>query len=327
VLAVLALPFILGAGWLAYQMRPGSEGKAVTVEITKDMGTGDVAELLADEGVIDSALAFKIFAMVAGPGPYDEGSYQLSEGQGIRSALSVLKAGPPVVAQADVELLLPPGLTNAQIAERIGRIPGRSAAKFLEVVNSNTIRSKFQPPEVTSLEGLLFPDTYFVGANESEEAIARRLVARFDEIGDKIGLANAQGLTPYETVVAASLIQTEAKLAEDAPLISAVVRNRIRDGMQLQIDSTLCYAKGGCPPSPTDADKAIDSPYNTYRIAGLPPTPIASVTEAALVAALNPADVPYKFYVLTDASGRHAFAATLEEHNRNVAASRAKGLL
>jgi len=226
-----------------------------------------------------------------------------------------------------VKLLLPPGLTNTQIAERVGQIPGHTAAKFLEIVNSNTIRSKYQPPEVTSLEGLLFPDTYFIGAQESEEAIARRLVARFDEIGDKIGLGNAQSLTPYQTVVAASLIQTEAKLAEDAPLISAVIRNRIRDGMQLQIDSTLCYAKGGCPPSPSDADKAIDSPYNTYKIAGLPPTPIASVTEASLVAALNPSDVPYKFYVVSDASGKHAFATTLGEHDRNVAAARAKGLL
>jgi UPF0755 protein len=251
----------------------------------------------------------------------------MSQGQGIRSALSLLKDGQEVTTAADVKLLLPPGLTNAQIAERIGQLPGRSAEKFLQVVNSNTIRSKYQPPEVTSLEGLLFPDTYFVGATESEEAIAKRLVARFDEIGDKIGLANAQGLTPYETIVAASLIQTEAKLAEDAPLISAVIRNRIRDGMQLQIDSTLCYAKGGCPPAPTDADKALDSPYNTYQIAGLPPTPIASVTEASLVAALNPADVPYKFYVVSDANGKHVFATTLDEHNRNVAAARAKGLL
>jgi len=327
VLAVLAAPFILGAGWFAYQLRPGSEGKAVTIAITKDMGTSEVADLLAEKGVIDSGLAFNVWATIAGSGPYDEGSYLMHQGQGVRGALSVLKAGQQVAAVPDVKLFLPPGLTNTQIAERVGQIPGHTAAKFLEVVNSNTIRSKYQPPEVTSLEGLLFPDTYFIGAQESEEAIARRLVARFDEIGDKIGLGNAQALTPYETVVAASLIQTEAKLAEDAPLISAVIRNRIRDGMQLQIDSTLCYAKGGCPPSPSDADKAIDSPYNTYKIAGLPPTPIASVTEASLVAALNPSDVPYKFYVVSDASGKHAFATTLEEHNRNVAAARAKGLL
>jgi len=327
VLAVLACPFVLATGWFAYQMRPGSAGKAVTIGITKDMGTSEVADLLAKKGVIDSALAFNVWATFAGSGPYDEGSYRLHQGQGVRSALSVLKAGQQVAAVPDVKLFLPPGLTNAQIAERVGQIPGRSAAKFLAVVNSNTIRSKYQPPDVTSLEGLLFPDTYFVGAREREDAIARRLVARFDEIGDKIGLGNAQNLTPYQTVVVASLIQTEAKLAEDAPLISAVIRNRIRDGMQLQVDATLCYAKGGCPPAPTNADKAIDSPYNTYKIAGLPPTPIASVTEAALVAALNPTAVPYKFYVVSDASGKHAFATTLAEHNRNVAAARAKGLL
>ena len=327
VLAVLAAPFVLGAGWFAYQMRPGSEGKAVTVAITKDMGTSEVADLLTAKGVIDSALAFKVWATIHGSGPYDAGPYQFHQGQGVRSALGALEAGQQVAAPVDVKLLLPPGLTNAQIAERVGQIPGHTAAKFLEVVNSNTIRSAYQPPDVTSLEGLLFPDTYFIGVKESEEAIARRLVARFDEIGDKIGLANAQSLTPYETVVAASLIQTEAKLPEDAPLISAVIRNRISDGMQLQIDSTLCYAKGGCPPTPTDADKAIDSPYNTYKIAGLPPTPIASVAEVALVAALNPSDVPYKFYVVSDASGKHAFATTLAEHDRNVKAARAKGLL
>ena len=268
-----------------------------------------------------------VWATITGPAPYDAGKYHLKEGQGVRGALSVLKVGQAVAKAPDVKLLLPPGLTNAQIAQRVGQLPGRSAAKFLEVVNSNTIRSKYQPPEVTSLEGLLFPDTYFIGATETEDAIARRLVARFDEIGDKIGLANAQAFTPYGTVVAASLIQTEAKLAEDAPLISAVIRNRISGGMQLQIDSTLCYAKGGCPPSPTNADKAIDSPYNTYKIKGLPPTPIASVTEPSLVAALNPAAVPFKFYVVSNANGKHAFATTLAEHNRNVAAAKASGLL
>ena len=135
------------------------------------------------------------------------------------------------------------------------------------------------------------------------------------------------GLTPYQAVVAASLIQTEAGVAQDAPLISAVVRNRLAQGIPLQIDSTLCFAKGGCPPVPTNADKAIDSPYNTYRIAALPPTPISSVTQASLAAALAPADVPFIYYVIADANGTHVFAVTLDEHNRNVAAARAKGLL
>ncbi len=234
---------------------------------------------------------------------------------------------PSATLAPDVTLLLPPGLSTAEIAARVGEIPGKDAAKFLAVVTSGTIRSRYQPADVTSLDGFLFPDTYFIGATESEESIVRRLVDRFDEIGDKINLGSAAKLTPYQTVIAASLIQKEAKLAEDAPLISAVIHNRLEDEMLLQIDATLCLIKGGCPPNPTNADKEIDSPYNTYKNFGLPPTPICSVTEASLLAAMNPSDVKYKFYVLSDASGKHAFAITLAEHDRNVAAARAKGLL
>jgi UPF0755 protein len=333
VLAILALPFLVAGGWFAYQLRPGSSGSTVKFEVTRGMGNSDVADALAHDGVVDSAFAFKLWATVTGAGPFKTGTYELHEGQGVRSAASALDAGPPPPAAApDLKLLLPPGLTLDQIADRVGKLRGKSAQKFLDVVKSGTVTSKYQTPGQTSLEGLLFPDTYFIGAHESEDSIARRLVARFDEIADKVGLADAQGLTPYQTVVAASLIGTEAKLADDAPLISAVIRNRLAASMPLQIDSTLCYSRAqttgsGCPPPPTDADKALDSPYNTYKIAGLPPTPIASVTEASLAAALKPADVPYRYYVVADANGKHAFATTLEEHNRNVAAARAKGLL
>ena len=332
VLGLLALPFVAALGWFAYQLRPGSDGPVVKIEISRGLENSEIADELAASGVVGSALAFKLYATVTGAGPFEAGRYELHEGQGIRGAISVLDAGPPQVKVADTKLLLPPGLTTAQIAERIGKLPGKSTETFLQVAQSGAIKSKYQPADQTSLEGFLFPDTYFIGPNESEESIVRRLVARFDEIADKVGLANAQGLTPYEAVVAASLIQTEAKLADDAPLISAVIRNRLADAQPLQIDSTLCFARvqttgSGCPPPPIDADKLIDSPYNTYKVSGLPPTPIASVTEASLSAALNPADVPYKYYVVADEHGKHAFATTLEEHNRNVAAAQAKGLL
>ena len=114
----------------------------------------------------------------------------------------------------------------------------------------------------------------------------------------------------------ASLIQAEST-AEDAPLVSAVIANRLQRGMQLQIDATLCYAKGGCPPVPNNADKQIDSPYNTYKVSGLPPTPIMTVTEPALSAAAHPADVAYLFYV-TGKDGVTRFATTLAEHQRNI---------
>ena len=319
------MPFVLAAGWVGYQLRPGEQGKPVVVRVKEGWGASEIGKVLADKGVIDSALVFQVWSTVTRAGPFQAGSYQMHKGIGIRAAVGRLEDGP--LAEPDVKLLLPPGKTLAQIAAIVGKLPGRSAEKFTKAVESGVVRSKFQPADVQSLEGFLFPDTYFVGPDEDEEAILGKLVARFDEIGDKVGLATATRVTPYQTIVVASLIQTEAKLAEDAPLIAAVIYNRLRDGMQLQIDSTLCFAKGGCPPAPTDADKQINSPYNTYLIAGLPPTPISSVTEVSLAAAMAPANVPYKFYVLADANGKHAFATTLEEHERNVAAARAAGLL
>jgi UPF0755 protein len=331
VLALLILPFVLAVGWFYFQVEPrGGQGEEVQVTIEDGWSTGQVGSALAEADVVGSAFAFRIWSTVSGSGPFDPGTYTFHTNMGARAAANILKVGVPAAPEASATLLVPPGLTLNQIADRVGQLPGHSRDTFLQVANSGIVRSKFQPPGVNSLEGFLFPDTYFVGASEDDGDIVKRLVARFDEIGDRVGLASSaatNGLTPYQTVVAASLIQTETKLAEDAPLISAVIRNRIRDGMLLQIDSTLCYAKGGCPPVPTNADKSIDSPYNTYKVMGLPPTPISGVTEANLRAAINPANVPYKYYVLSDANGKHAFATTLAEHEKNVQAARQKGLI
>ncbi len=344
VIGVMLLPFVLALGWFAYQLRPGSDnGPKVIVTVTEDAtGASDVAGELADKGVIGSAMAFKLWATMSGGGPFPTGCHTLSEGLGIRGAIARLEGvgGSKVKGKCvlvterpEVKLLLPPGQRLDQIAGIVAEtIPGHTKEGFLAVANSGTIRSRYQPPEITSLEGLLFPDTYSVFEDETDAEIIQRLVNRFDEIADKVGLSNAQGLTPYQAVIAASLIQTEAKLVEDGPLISAVIHNRLAQGIPLQIDFTLCYARFqttgvGCPPLPTDADKEIDSPYNTYQIAALPPTPISSMTEASLTAALTPAAVPYLYYVLSDANGKHAFGTTLAEHNRNVADARAKGLL
>lgn len=349
VIAVLALPFVLGVGWFAYQLRPGSSGAAVALKIGGGSCSGDaadpveiesgdrstVADALAQEGVIDSALAFKLWGTATSAGPWADGCYELHEGQGIRGAISALDVPPEQAPQ--IELLLPPGLTVPQIAERVGQVPDGpwSAEAFLAAAKPGpTITSPYLPPEVTSLEGFLFPDTYFVLATDTEEDIVKRLVDQFNVVGGRVNLGASTRVTPYQAVIIASLIERESKAPEDAALISAVIYNRLAQGMPLQIDATLCYARlqttgVGCTDEspPNNTDKTIDSPYNTYRVPGLPPTPISSVTEASLKAALAPADVPYLFYVIADANGRHAFATTLSEHEANVAAARAKGLL
>ena len=133
---------------------------------------------------------------------------------------------------------------------------------------------------------------------------------------------------PYRTVIIASLIQTEAKLDEDRPVIAAVVENRLRDDMPLQIDATLLYARGSRVGPITDADYQRDSPYNTYRNKGLPPTPISTVTRTSLDAALHPAERAVQVLRADRTpTGRHAFATTYAEHQRNVEAAQRKGLL
>ncbi len=228
-------------------------------------------------------------------------------------------------AQTYRRLALIPGLTLDMIADRVAQLPGMSRDRFLQLAQSGTIRSKFQPAGNNSLEGLTWPDTYYVSKADTEESLLRTLVQHFDAEATKAGLGTSPD--PYRTVIIASLIQTEAKLDVDRPLISAVVENRLRDGMPLQIDATLLYARGSREGPITQVDYDRDSPYNTYRNPGLPPTPISTVTATSIDAALHPANVPYKFYVLIDKNGKHKFATTYQEHQRNVAEARRKGLL
>ncbi len=330
-LAIVLVPIllVLGAGgWFLYQLNPpGGAGKRVNVDIPRRTGNAAIGDLLENKGVIGSSQAFQIYVGVTRAGPFHAGRYTMRENIGVRDAVGLLKSGPAKGPQ--FRLVVPPGLTLAEVAGRIGMLQGHSSEAFLQVAQSGAVRSKYQPPEVTSLEGLIFPDTYFVSKNETDQQILTRLVSAFDRNADAIGLSgpNAAGLSPYQTVVAASLIEREAKLDEDRPLISAVIHNRLAAGRPLQIDATVCFAKSGCNASPTAADLALDSPYNTYKVAGLPPTPISSVTVKSLGAAQNPAPVPYLYYVLSDKNGKHKFATTEEEHNRNVEEARQKGLL
>jgi UPF0755 protein len=294
----------------------------VAVTIPKGEGVSGIADRLADRGVIGSSLAFSVYARLSGSTGFQAGSYRLHEDLGVRDAIDVLQRGP---TQHYRTLALPPGLTFAEIAARIGALPGRSAARATALAADGRVRSKFEPAGVNSLEGLTWPESYAVEDHEHEADILRRIVATFDRKAAAAGLAASAD--PYRTVITASLIQREAGVDEDRPLIAAVVENRLRQNMPLQIDATVVYARGGGSAPLTDADFARQSPYNTYVVPGLPPTPISTVTLPSLTAALHPADVPYLYYVLTDKSGKHAFATTYAQHQANIADARRRGVI
>lgn len=328
VIAAMLTPLAIASVWVLSNVESSTAGNAdIPIEIKQGWTPKQAGDVLVQKGVISSSRAFQAVAASAGFTQYVAGRYDFVANSDARAALDTLRGGPRRNIP-DLKLLLPPGLTLQQIADRVGKLPGKRADRFMEVARSNTIRSKYEPPGVTSLEGLTWPDTYFIGANETEAQILQKIVTQFDAKADAIGLGASGpsngGQSPYQALVSASLIEAEAGTASDAPLISAVIVNRLHDNMPLQIDATLCYAKGGCPPVPTENDRKIDSPYNTYKNRGLPPTPIKTVSEVALKAALNPAPVPFKYYV-SDSHGKTYYATTLAEHEKNVAKARNAG--
>jgi peptidoglycan lytic transglycosylase G len=327
VIGAMLTPLAIASLWVLSNVASSTAGNAdIVVAIPQGSTPAQVGDLLEEKGVIASSTAFQEVAASAQFSSWTAGNYDFVENSGPREALDTLRGGPRRTIP-DIELLLPPGLSLQQIADRVGKLDGKSAERFMQAAQSNTIRSRYQPDDTLSLEGFTWPDTYFVGANETEAQILQKIVSQFDAKADEIGLGSsgpANGMTPFQALVSASLIEAEAGTKDDAPLISAVIVNRLKDDMPLQIDATLCYAKGGCPPVPTDDDRKIDSPYNTYKNKGLPPGPIKTVSEVALRAALNPAPVPYKYYV-SDANGKTYYAVTLSEHEKNVAKARDAG--
>jgi UPF0755 protein len=305
----------------------GAGGAAVSVQVPPGAGHATLASTLTRAGVVSDTWLFKHYLDYRGTPPASGGQYSFHKGEGYRAALHDLGDGPKIV---QVRLTIPEGFDLAQIADAVGKLPGLSAQRFLAVAASGQIRSRYEPASVNSLEGLVFPDTYFIDVGENEQQILQTMVDRFDQIADTINLASSNtttGLTPYQTVVVASMIEKEAKVPQDRGKIGRVVLNRLAARMHLQIDATIEYAEGVHKARLLDSDLQVNSPYNTYRIFGLPPGPIASPGEASLQAALNPTPGTWLYYVLINADGAHGFATTPQQFDQLLAQARAQGLV
>lgn len=323
--------FAIGLGgyrWVGEQFGEGlSPGTDITFEVAKGSSTQTIADQLETQGIIRDSTFFTMYARVKGRGPFQAGVYTLPTDSRLVPVFDQLEAGPDVLT---TRLTIPEGFTLLQMAAKVGELPNMTAERFLEIVQGGTIRSKFQPEGIVSLEGLLFPDTYFIAEDDTEETIVRRMVQEFDAVGDEVGLSSSvelNGRTPYETIIIASLVEREAKVDAERPTISGVIDNRLDDRMKLDIDATLIYARGDGLPGVSAADKEIQSPYNTYKVAGLTPTPIASPGKLSLQAALSPAEHDFYYYVLFELDGTHAFGRTLAEQLANIEISRDKGVL
>jgi UPF0755 protein len=304
----------------------GTGGAAVAVTLPAHAGHATIASDLTRAGAVSDAWLFRRYLDYRDYPPLQGGQYTLHRHEGYRHALQDLGDGPEIVQS---RLTIPEGYDLQQIAALVGRMPGLSAQRFLQLARSGAVRSAFEPPGSNDLEGLLFPDTYFIDPGETEQDVLQTLVSRFDQVATDANLANSaatNGLTPYQTVVVASIVEREAKVEPDRGKIARVILNRLAANMKLQIDATVEYALGVHKDRLSDADTHVSSPYNTYVVAGLPPGPIASPGVASLQAAINPTPGSWLYYVLVDPDGHHGFATTRAQFDKLLAEAHAKGL-
>jgi len=310
-----------GAFWFYQGVdRPykGYEGPEQFVEIPQGSGSAAIARRLAEAGVVKDANTFRLALWITGQGRHlQAGEYRFDLPVSARQVATKIGRGEVYVRP----ITFPEGLTIKQMAA-IYEERGFGAAKEFIVASKNVELIQGIDPVAKDLEGYLFPDTYMLPRHATAAQLVGRMVASFMKVltPELIDQASANGLTVRQLVTLASIVEKETGNPDERPLVAAVYANRLRIGMGLQCDPTVIYAldrAGRYTGNLTREDLQFDSPYNTYRFAGLPPGPIASPGRASLQAAANPAAVSYLYFVSRN-DGSHAFATTLEEHNRNV---------
>jgi UPF0755 protein len=320
---VIVLAAVAGVGgylWLRSASAPfkGYTGEEVFVEIPSGTGVNAIGRRLVDAGVVQSTYAFQAAMRLRANGQtLKAGEYRFSGAMTPDEVIEKLARG---------EVYLRPitfreGLTIAEMGRVFETQGFGRAAAFVKAAQDSSSIEKLDP-QADDLEGYLFPETYTLPRSASAEDLITQMTARFAEVytPDLRKAAEARGMSTREVLTMASLIEKETAKSEERFLVSAVYHNRLKINMGMQCDPTVIYAlqkAGRYDGNLTRADLQFDSPYNTYRYAGLPPGPIAAPGRLALEAAVKPADVPYLYFVSKN-DGSHVFAATLAEHNRNV---------
>jgi UPF0755 protein len=296
----------------------GFSGDEVFVELPAGLGLGAISDRLSAAGVVPDAWTFRLAARLTGSDRrLKAGEYRFAGASTPRDVMARLVAG-DVFTRG---ITFPEGLTVAEMADIFGRSGLGTADDFLAAAENVSLVAAYDP-QARSLEGYLFPSTYAWPRREAAPDAVRAMVAQFSRAFDGAlrAEAAARGLSVRDVLTLASIIEKETARADERPLVSAVYHNRLKAGMALQCDPTVIYAlmlAKRWDGNLRKADLSMRSPYNTYVVRGLPPTPIASPGRASLDAAVRPADVPYLYFVSRN-DGTHVFATTLAEHNRNV---------
>jgi UPF0755 protein len=320
IVVLLAIAFTAGIATGAYYiMTPVGGTEAVRIDIPEGTPASEVAQILEDSKVIKSAFLFRVVLKTSGADrQLKPGVYMISPDKTMMEIIHQLKSG--IMRQKLVSI--PEGLTINQMAAKLNEKGIVKKADFIAAANSGTF--KVNGNTVKSLEGYLLPETYDLPDEFKASDIIARMISEFDSKAVPLYIEHQKSL-PFalslsEVVTLASLIEREAQVPAERPVIASVYYNRMNKGMLLQCDATIQYALGENKPVLTYDDLKIESPYNTYIHKGLPPGPIANPGIESIRAALLPEKTDFLYYVRNDVKndGSHVFTRSLEEHNQAI---------
>jgi uncharacterized YceG family protein len=328
ILALLALIVVGGALWLIFStFQPGhGEGTgAVAVKVPAGSDAGEIGDLLAEKGVVTNGAFFSLNATLTGRrGKLKSGDYTFARDMSYGDALEALVQGPKAKIVKTIRFTIPEGRSRREVVPLVKK--SSIEGDYLKATNSRkALRGAHAlglPRRSDNPEGFFFPATFELLAGASAaDLVDRQLDALKDNLAEvDMAAAKRRNLTRYDVLIIASMVEREAQLAKERPLIAAVIHNRLREGIPLGIDATIRYAENNWSRPLRVSELERDGPYNTRLRRGLPPTPIGNPGLASLKAAANPAKVGYLFYVVKPgACGEHAFSSTDRQFSRDVA--------
>lgn len=302
--------------WLGfYAISPGplEKEEGAVVFIPPETGFYGIQDILASEGIIKKDVRFSVLArLMQVTHKLKAGEYLFEEAQTPIQVLSVLERG--IVLHRPVTII--EGANIYQIADVLATGGWVERERFLKLVKDSAFIREFNLA-VGSLEGYLFPDTYYFSRGQSARIIIQKMVNRLKEVLKELTVAGKLPLSQHELLTLASIVEKETAVPEERPLIASVFLNRLKRGMRLQTDPTVIYGLTNFDGNLTRKDLKTPSPYNTYVIKGLPPGPIGSPGRAAIEAVINPAKGSYLYFVSKN-DGSHHFSKKLSDHNRAV---------
>ena len=304
----------LASAWALFLPVTPSEPKYVLLR--PGWTTRHIVHELKANGIIRSEFAFLVMHVLRGERTLKAGEYKFETAANAMRVRDRLTHGDIFVRQVTV----PEGYNMFDIAQAVEQAGLGTAADFLNAAKTDLFLLKDLDPEATSLEGYLFPDTYDFTRTMSSHDMVTAMVHRFRQETRSLNLT----AEVHRVITMASIVEKETAVPDERPEVASVYYNRLKQNMTLAADPSVIYAallNNRYRGTIYQSDLQFDSPYNTYKRAGLPPGPIANPGVASIQAAMHPADTQYLYFV-ADAQGHHRFARTLDEHNRNVAAYR-----